>query len=54
MTESRSIDALTPIDLARQPVWEFVNDDSQPDETGPMGGAADVPGRILATIPQGE
>jgi hypothetical protein len=33
MTESRSVDALTPMELARQPVWEFVNDDSQPDET---------------------
>jgi hypothetical protein len=33
MTESRSVDALTPTDLTRQPVWELVNDDSQPDET---------------------
>jgi hypothetical protein len=33
MTESRSVDALTPSDLTRQPVWEFMNDDFQPDDT---------------------
>jgi hypothetical protein len=33
MTEPRPVDALTPTDLARFPVWEFVDDDSQPDET---------------------
>ena len=33
MTDARPVDALTPTDLARAPVWEFVNDDSQPDET---------------------
>ena len=38
MTESRPVGALTPTDLARTPVWEFVGDDSQPDETyvGPV------------------
>jgi hypothetical protein len=33
MTDPRPVDALTPTDLARAPVWEFVDDDSQPDET---------------------
>jgi hypothetical protein len=33
MTAPRPVDALTPTDLARTPVWEFVNDDSQLDET---------------------
>jgi hypothetical protein len=33
MTDPRPVDALTPTDLARAPVWEFVDDDSKPDET---------------------
>ena len=31
--QPKPVDALTPTDLVRAPVWEFVNDDSQPDET---------------------
>ena len=33
MTDARPVEALTPADLARAPVWEFVADDSEPDET---------------------
>ena len=33
MTDPRPVEALTPTDLGRVLVWEFVNDDSQPDET---------------------
>jgi hypothetical protein len=44
--------ALTPTDLVREPVWEFVNDDSQSDETCASGCELPVDsldGRVAAT-----
>jgi hypothetical protein len=53
MTDLRPVEALTPTDLARFPVWEFVNDDSQADETY-VRPLSELPvdsldGRIVAT-----
>src|ERR671912_1742694 len=33
MNDARRVDALTPTDLARAPLWEFVGDGLSPDET---------------------
>lgn len=47
MTHPRRVDALTPSDLSREPVWEFVYDD-QPDETS-VRPVRDLPVRSLTS-----